>query len=139
MIDVGQPLAGGIVAAAIEPGLHLLLRQTAIEAGVIQLAGTTVIGFARRYQRHRAAVTAPVHRNVNTRVPGQPLRLATGAGDDIDIDIAFIAGGESDLAAIGREQRCVFLRRCRGQAPRLAAVTLGDPDVTGIYKRQMLG
>jgi hypothetical protein len=103
----------------------------AVDGDSEQLVEARVAGAAGREQDCRA-IGSPAEGHVDTGVIGQAAWLTTGRGNHVDIEIAVILAGESDLAAIGRVVRAELPADTAGQPAGLAAIAADGPQVAGI-------
>ena len=70
-------------------------------------------------------------------VPRQAARLPAAHGHYVHVGIAVVVAGEGDELPIGREVRAGFHARPHGEALRVRAVAVGQPDVAGIVKASL--
>mmetsp|Transcript_65226 Transcript_65226/g.154019 ORF Transcript_65226/g.154019 Transcript_65226/m.154019 type:complete len:570 (+) Transcript_65226:1680-3389(+) len=135
---VGQPLAIRRPGALVGDRLHHLRLVAAVHADFVELVAAVVQHLARRREQHALAVGAPAIDDVGRGMPGQAPRLAAVQPDDVDVGVAVVAGRKRDAAAIRRKTRRELGCRVAGQAARMAAVAVRQPEVTGIDKGQVV-
>ena len=101
------------------------IGQTAVDGHGVEPALGAAAGVAQRAEEHGAAVrrptvdlvvVAPARRQRTLgRVPGEPLRLATGRRDDIDLFVTVVLTGEGDPLTVGGETGEDLLARVGGE------------------------
>ena len=94
--------------------------------------------FARAGKQNALTVSAPPYNSVSSGMPGKVLRLTAIDADDVDVGVAVLARCERDGLTIRREYRPSFVGGVSGKALRMLAVAIGDPDVTGVHKCQVI-
>src|SRR5580658_8967025 len=71
-------------------------------------------------------------------MPGQPFRLTTFSGDDINIGVSVVTPGKSDPGAVRREMRKVLDARMRSQPADIAPVEIRHPEIICISERDVI-
>ncbi len=61
----------------------------------------------------------------------QPARRSAGSRNEVDVQVAFVFAGESDLRSVRREDRIGLQSDAIGQSLGIAAFARHDPEVPG--------
>ena len=87
---------------------------------------------AGRGEQHILAVRTPPGGHIRGGMPGETLGLAPGGGDDVNVGVAIVVGGESDPLSVGREVGIALGADAGGEPLGIAAVVADRPDIAGV-------